>query len=103
MPRPIGSISDSCTTQRVYDVYKEWCKDNNHGYAETAREFRKSFSKLLGGSFEEVTITRHGIKYYKDVTLSIEYKKANNSAYGYDNVDSLCEKAGIQVRWGWVE
>ncbi len=91
VPRPSSSINDNCTTQRVYEMYREWCKDNNHGYAETAREFRKNFSKLLGGSFEEVTITRHGIKYYKDVTLSIEYKKANNSAYGYDTVDSLCE------------
>ena len=28
---------------------------------------------------------------FEEVTMSIEYKKANNNVYGHDNMDNLCE------------
>ena len=85
VPRPTGSISDNCTTQRVYDVYKEWCRDNNHGYTKTAREFRTELLEILGKSFEEATTRLHGLNYYKDITLSIEAKKIYQKVYGNDS------------------
>ena len=38
--RPNGKITDGCTTGKVFKVYKGWCKDNNHGFSKTAKEFR---------------------------------------------------------------
>lgn len=48
-----------CTTGRVYKVYKAWCKDNNNGYAKTAREFRETLGAHLGTTFAEMTV-RYG-------------------------------------------
>lgn len=82
---------DECTTQRMYQVYKAWCKDNNHGYSKTAKEFRQGISEKLGGTFEEVTIIKKGYRYYKSVTLSLECKKLYFYAYGSDCVGNSCE------------
>ncbi len=85
--RPNGRICDNCTTQRVFEVYKAWCGDNNHGYAKTAREFRNEISSILGGKFEEVTTKRNGSTFYKVVTLSLEAKTIYIKQYGYDNTN----------------
>lgn len=42
--RPFEKIKDSCTTGRIYKVYKAWCVDNNHGYAKTAKDFRNELA-----------------------------------------------------------
>ena len=44
--RPTSKL-DNCTTKIMYDVYKEWCKDNNYGYYEGKRTFNKTFSDTL--------------------------------------------------------
>ena len=38
-------IEEMCTTGRVFRVYKEWCRDNNHGFAKTMKEFRRDLSE----------------------------------------------------------
>jgi phage/plasmid-associated DNA primase len=48
--RPSGKIKDGCTTGKVYDVYKAWCLDNNHGYSKTAKEFREELSEYLSST-----------------------------------------------------
>lgn len=53
--RPGGTITDGCTTGMIYRACKEWCKENNHGFAKTAREFRNELSAHLGTTFEEMT------------------------------------------------
>lgn len=39
-PWPQGKIDLHCTTGRIFKAYAVWCKDNNNGYAKTAKEFR---------------------------------------------------------------
>lgn len=84
--RPQKKITDCCTTGRVYRVYQSWCRDNNHGYSETERDFRKEISRLMGGEFKDVTVKRNGYSYYRDYTLTLDAKKDHVAAYGYDNV-----------------
>ena len=85
--RPTGSVSDDCTTQKVYEVYREWCKDNNHGYAKTAKEFREELSEILGKPYKDIKVRIHGVSYYKDFTLSLEAKRNYVKVYGFDSID----------------
>ncbi|MDQ5984276.1 MAG: hypothetical protein RUMPE_01323 [Eubacteriales bacterium SKADARSKE-1] len=81
-----NNFLDDCTAQKTYQIYKAWCADNNHGYAKTAKEFRKEFSEILGGAFENVTIIKKGYTYYKAVTLARECKDTYQKTYGHDGV-----------------
>jgi P4 family phage/plasmid primase-like protien len=84
--RPQNKITDCCTTGRVYKVYQSWCKNNNHGYSETERDFRTEVSMLMGGEFKDVTVKRNGYSYYRDYTLTLDAKQDHVAAYGYDTV-----------------
>lgn len=85
--RPTNSIRDSCTAQRMFKVYQAWCKDNNHGFSKTAREFRQEFSEILGGNFGEVTTRKNGATFYRNVTLSLDAKENYKLTYGSDSID----------------
>ena len=84
--RTDGKINDACTTGKVYKVYQEWCRDNNHGFSKTAREFRDDLSKHLGVGYQEMVVRRgKGGSFYKVYTLSEESKENYRRAYGYDD------------------
>lgn len=84
-PKP-GSVKDSCTTGKVYDVYKAWCYDNNSGYAKNAKEFRETLAGMVGSTFKEMTVhTEHGTC-YRNLTLTLDAKKQYIREYGYDSV-----------------
>ena len=88
MERENLKIKDNCTTGRVYEVYKAWCSDNNHGYAKTAKEFRSELADYLGTSFEAMTTRRgSGGTFYRRYTLSDETKEIYRKAYGYDETE----------------
>ncbi|QGG47404.1 phage/plasmid primase, P4 family [Heliorestis convoluta] len=88
--RPLGKIKDSCTTGRVFDVYKAWCMDNNHGYAKTAKEFRTELADYLGTTFSDMTVRRgKGGTFYHRYTLTDEAKSRYQRAYGYDEFPLL--------------
>ncbi len=77
-------IMDCATTGTVYKVYREWCKDNNHGFAKTAKEFRDDLSKHLGTSYSDMVIRRGtGGSFYKDYTLTQDAKDGYRKVYGY--------------------
>lgn len=84
-----GKIQKRCTTGRVYKVYQVWCRENNNGYAKTAKEFREELSTYLGAAFADLTVVRNGYKYYKDYGLTFEAKELYASAYGYDEDEFL--------------
>jgi len=84
-PQP-GSIKDTCTTGKVYDVYKAWCYDNNNGYAKTAKEFRDTLSGMLGSTFKEMTIHTDKGTCYRNLTLTLYTKKQYHREYGYDGI-----------------
>jgi P4 family phage/plasmid primase-like protien len=88
--RSLGKIKDSCTTGRVYKVYKAWCMDNNNGYAKTARDFRNDLADYLGTTFSDMTVRRgKGGTFYSGYTLTDEAKATYHQAYGYDEFPLL--------------
>lgn len=69
--RSDSKISDTWTTGRIFKAYKAWCKDNNNGYAKTAREFRDELADHLGTIFQAMVVRRGtGGTFYRDYTLS---------------------------------
>lgn len=84
-----GKITDACTTGKIYKVYKEWCRDNNNGFAKTYKEFRTKLADYLSTSFEDMIVKRNSGTFYKEYTLTTECKKEYQQAYGYDSTDFL--------------
>jgi len=84
-PQP-GTVKDTCTTGKVYDVYKAWCHDNNNGYAKTAKEFRDTLAGMLGSTFKGMTIHTDKGTCYRDLTLTIDAKQQYQREYGYDEL-----------------
>ena len=88
-PWPQGKIVRHCTTGRIYKVYQAWCRENNNGYAKTAREFREDLAEHLGAGFADITTRQKGNTYYKEYTLTLEAKEMYAREYGYDGTDFL--------------
>lgn len=84
-----GKIVRHCTTGRIYKVYQAWCRENNHGYARTAKEFREQLAGYLGGTFADVTTRQKGNTYYKDFTITEETKELYAKEYGYEETEFL--------------
>ncbi len=88
--RPEGKVKDACTTGKVYKVYQEWCRDNNHGFAKTNREFREELSNYVGVSYQDLIVRRgKGGSFFKLYTLSDDAKDNYRKAYGYDDIEPL--------------
>jgi len=62
------------TVARIYDVYKEWCKDYNSGYSKTMKEFRDTICEYLGTEYADLTIHRKRGTYFRNYTLVQEVK-----------------------------
>ncbi len=86
-PWPEKKIQKHCTTGRIYRVYQAWCRDNNAGFAKTAREFRQELAEHLKSTHENLTTRRKGNTYYKDYTLTLETKEEYAKEYGFDTVE----------------
>lgn len=84
-PWPDGRINSHCTTGRIFKVYAAWCKDNNNGYAKTAREFREDLAEYCGMGVAEMTTRRNGNTFYKNLSLTQEAKVQYQREYGYDD------------------
>lgn len=88
--RASNKIEDNCTTGKVYKVYQEWCRDNNHGFAKTAKEFRDELSRHVGVKYQDMIVRRGtGGSFFKAYTLSEETKDNYRKTYGYDDVPLL--------------
>lgn len=87
--RPNGRICDSCTTGKVYQVYRAWCANNNNGYAKTAREFREELADHLGTTFSDMSVKRNTGTFYRNLTLTLEAKQEYAQVYGYDTATPL--------------
>ena len=84
-----GKINRHCTTGRIYRVYQAWCRDNNNGFAKTAKEFRKDLADHLGSTYADMTTRQKGNTYYKEYSLTLEAKEQYTREYGYDGIEFL--------------
>ncbi len=89
-------IKDKCTVKIIYQTYKEWCKANNGGYAQTKKEMKKMLTDMGKG---EIIHTNGGYDYFKYITLSLRAKKeydCNNNDLFIDDPDTANdEETGI--------
>ena len=84
--RPIDGFVDNCTTKIMYEVYKEWCKDNRL-FAEGKYTFREVFITHFGYENSQDAIYKtNKYRYFKDYTLSLEVKDEYRTIYGYDSI-----------------
>ena len=82
--RPIDGFVDNCTTKIMYEVYKEWCKDNRL-FAEGKYTFREAFITHFGYENSQDAIYKtNKYRYFKDYTLAPEIKDEYHTIYGYD-------------------
>ncbi|SCP98366.1 phage/plasmid primase, P4 family [Anaerobium acetethylicum] len=86
---PNGKINKHCTTGRIYKVYQGWCRENNNGFAKTAKEFRETLALHLGSDYSTITTRQNGNTYYKDYSLTLEAKEQFSREYGYDDTEFL--------------
>lgn len=84
-----GKVQPHCTTGRIYKVYQAWCRENNNGYAKTAKEFRDELARHLGHSHAELTTRQKGNTYYREYGLTLEAKQQFTREYGYDGTEFL--------------
>ena len=79
-------VYDSCTTKKMYDVFKAWCGDNARGYTPTNQEFRKELVNIYGvNDIKELQKCVKG-SYYYPFTLTLSAKQDYAKAYGYDSI-----------------
>lgn len=88
-PWPNGRINSHCTTGRVYRVYQAWCRDNNNGFALTAKEFRDNLAAHLDRTYADMTTRQKGNTFFKDYSLTEEAKEQYAREYGYDGAEFL--------------
>ena len=64
--------TDRFTVGQIYDAYKAWCINNNHGFAKTQKEFKESLAEYLGT--DHTSLTKHITKgtCYVNYTLTKE-------------------------------
>ena len=86
-----GKIHPHCTTGRIYRVYQAWCRDNNNGFAKTAKEFRDDLATYLGCAYSDMTTRIKGNTYYKEYSITVEAKNQYQREYGYDGTDFLLD------------
>lgn len=68
---PNGTIgSSTITTGKIHKAFLQWCRENNGGYAESAKEFREELAAHLHTTFADMTTRVHGNTYYKEWTLT---------------------------------
>ncbi|MCL2410534.1 MAG: phage/plasmid primase, P4 family [Treponema sp.] len=85
-PRLDGKIYDKCTRKKFYDVYAAWCKDNNRGVSETKPAVLKMLESMgKAASYQD----KHGNRYYRDFTLTLETKRDYSKVYGYDDTMNI--------------
>ena len=69
-PWPKGRINLHCTTGRIYRVYQAWCRENNNGFAKTAKEFRETLAAHLGCAYADMTTLLTLVSPLSTVTIS---------------------------------
>ena len=80
-------IYDSCTTKKMYDVFKAYCGDNARGYTPTNQEFRKELVNIFGVNDIKDLQSKVKGNWYYPFTLTLSTKKDYAKAYGYDSID----------------
>jgi P4 family phage/plasmid primase-like protien len=70
---PNGTIGGSTiTTGAIHRAYVQWCRTNNNGYSNSAKDFREELARHLHTTFADMSTRHHGNTYYKEWTLTAD-------------------------------
>lgn len=83
MIRQPGTPNDTCTTKKIHDVFRAWCKNNNNGYTVSAPVFKKELAGYLGIPEKAMVRKTNGQTLYP-FTLTVQAKNDYSREYGYD-------------------
>ena len=78
---------DLCTAMKVYTAYQGWCRDNNRGYAKTAREFKEELAAHLCISPKDLTVRHKEGMVYRSYTLTREAAETYLRGHSYQTAD----------------
>jgi P4 family phage/plasmid primase-like protien len=76
-----------CTAMKVYTAYQGWCRDNNRGYAKTAREFKEELAAHLCISPKDLTVRHKEGMVYRSYTLTREAAETYLRGCSYQTAD----------------
>lgn len=76
-----------CTAMKVYTAYQGWCRDNNRGYAKTAREFKEELAAHLCISPKDLTVRHKEGMVYRSYTLTREAAETYLRVCSYQTAD----------------
>ena len=54
-PRDPGNRENDYSISKVYEAYRNWCRNNNNGYTKTMKEFRDTLAEYFGCSYIDIT------------------------------------------------
>lgn len=77
---------DSCTTGKMYKVFKAWYADNfsRQVFCPPSQQFRKELAEICGASdISEIEYRTNSKRYYK-FTLNLQTKTDYSVSYGFD-------------------
>ena len=84
--RADDKITDTCTTSKIYKVYRSWCNYNNNGYSKTSKDFRNTLAEYLNADYPDITVRRKDGIYYRSYTLTKSAKDEYSNIYGFDEI-----------------
>ena len=71
-PLAYGDRNMYVTAMTVYTAYQGWCRDNNRGYAKSAREFKAELAAYLETEPQALTLRHRQGMVYRHYTLTRE-------------------------------
>ena len=85
------------TATTVYSAYQGWCRDNNRGYAKTAREFKAELAAYLETEPQALTIRHRQGMVYRYYTLTREAAQQYAGGGAYYSGQEFCTPIQVKV------
>ena len=85
------------TATTVYSAYQGWCRDNNRGYAKTAREFKAELAAYLETELQALTIRHRQGMVYRYYTLTREAAQQYAGGGAYYSGQEFCTPIQVKV------
>ena len=81
----------------VYTAYQGWCRDNNRGYAKTARKFKSELAAYLETEPQALTIRHREGMVYRYYTLTRETLRQYAGGGAYHSGQDFCTPIQVKV------
>ena len=87
--------NDSWTVKAVYDVYRNWCRDNNSGFAKQMKAFKATYADWFGVSPEDAVVRRGRGMYFVSHKLTEDAVLNYRSPFSFTGIDAYDDGKGV--------